>query len=294
MLTLHLQKPMTVIILAALSFALTQRKYRDVGTRKRIAAVSFAFILAFFFASLIYMYRNIIEDKFIFIPALVTVGAIVLLRKRIFVFKNKCVECGKKVGLKKTLYIDYPRCPDCVKPEQVLKVKPLKKIKASIVGSDVEQINWETWEPKEKAVLCFIRKDDDILLIHKKTGLGKGKVNGPGGRVEVGESAVQAAVREVKEEVCLDVVDPEYVGELFFQFIDGYSLHCTVFSTDKFSGEAAETEEADPFWCNISEIPYADMWDDDQFWIPLLLKKEAFKGFFVFDNDTMLSKHIQS
>jgi len=40
----------------------------------------------------------------------------------------------------------------------------------------------------------------EILLIRKKRGWG-GEDNGPGGRLEKGETAVESAVREVQEEL---------------------------------------------------------------------------------------------
>ena len=53
-------------------------------------------------------------------------------------------------------------------------------------------------------MILFVLDGDQILLIDKKRGLGHGKVNGPGGRLEPGESAYQAAVRETREEVGLE------------------------------------------------------------------------------------------
>ena len=63
------------------------------------------------------------------------------------------------------------------------------------------------WNAVEDAVLCFIRDraEGKILLIHKKTGLGAGLINAPGGRVEKGETPKAAAVRETYEEVGLKV-----------------------------------------------------------------------------------------
>lgn len=46
--------------------------------------------------------------------------------------------------------------------------------------------DWTGWVPRERAVLVFLRDGDQLLLIHKKRGLGTGKVNAPGGRVETG------------------------------------------------------------------------------------------------------------
>lgn len=156
----------------------------------------------------------------------------------------------------------------------------------------VESIDWKKWEPTESAVITYILREDEVLLIKKKTGLGAGKVNAPGGHIEEGETAQQAAVRETKEEVGLDTNGLRYSGELYFQFTDGLKLKGTVFLTECFSGELIETEEADPFWCRISEIPWDRMWEDDIHWLPRALKGEHFQGQFIFDGDDMVDSRI--
>lgn len=157
---------------------------------------------------------------------------------------------------------------------------------------DVSAIDWGNWVPKERAVLCFVRDKNQLLLIHKKTGLGKGKVNAPGGRIEPGESAADAAVRETFEETGVSASELEKVGELFFIFTDGYSLHGSVFFASRFSGIPFETPEADPFWCTIDALPFNQMWADDIHWLPLILNGKKFKGYFIFDDDVMLSKQV--
>ncbi|HOS65982.1 MAG TPA: 8-oxo-dGTP diphosphatase [Candidatus Latescibacteria bacterium] len=149
-------------------------------------------------------------------------------------------------------------------------------------------IDWEKWAPKDRAVLTFIRCDGRLLLIVKKRGLGQGKVNAPGGRLEPGETPEQAAVRETREEVGLTPSGLRSVGHLDFAFMDGYSLSCCVFTADGYDGTLTETDEAAPFWCAESDIPYDRMWADDRLWIPLMLDGKAFEGRFVFDGDRML------
>ena len=156
----------------------------------------------------------------------------------------------------------------------------------------VEEIDWTTWQPTEYANLCFVIRDGQILLIRKKRGLGAGKINGPGGRLEPGETAEQAAVRETQEEIGVTPTGLEQVGELFFQFLDGYKLHVAVFAADDCSGRLIETDEAIPIWVNASNIPYHEMWQDDPIWLPLLLKRNTFKGYFVFDKEQLLSYRI--
>lgn len=152
--------------------------------------------------------------------------------------------------------------------------------------------DWGAWTPAERASLCFVIKDGSILLIHKKRGLGAGKVNGPGGRLEPGESALEAAVRETREEIGVTPLGVESAGELRFQFVDGYALHCEVFTARDAEGTPVETDEAAPFWTRVADIPFDDMWTDDRHWIPWMLARRPFLGSFCFDGDRMLSMRL--
>ncbi len=157
----------------------------------------------------------------------------------------------------------------------------------SPVGETRERVDGANWKPQEKGTLCFIIENGKILLIEKKRGLGAGKVNGPGGRIEAGETAEQGAIRETQEEVGLTPTGMEWAGELSFQFRDGYSLHVELYRASGWTGELCETDEAKPFWCSMSEIPYGRMWADDEQWMPRLLAGEKFRGWFEFDGDRM-------
>ena len=158
----------------------------------------------------------------------------------------------------------------------------------------VGEIEWNAWVPDEKATLLFVLREGQILLIHKKTGLGAGKINGPGGRIEPGETAREGAIREVQEELCVTPTGVREAGELSFQFVDGYSLHGTVFTATGFEGELCETREAAPLWTDLARIPYERMWADDALWLPLLLRGQRFTGYFVFDGDVMLDSRVET
>lgn len=150
------------------------------------------------------------------------------------------------------------------------------------------EVNWSEWQPRERATLLFIVKEGQILLIRKKRGLGAGKINGPGGRLEPGETPREAALRETREELGIDAIDPVLRGELHFQFVDGYSLFCSVFVAPDFRGEPIETDEAVPLWTPVDAIPYDEMWEDDIHWLPGVLEGRQFRGFFTFEDDRML------
>lgn len=156
----------------------------------------------------------------------------------------------------------------------------------------VADIDWASWRPTERATLLFVIRGGQVLLIRKKTGLGAGKVNGPGGRIDAGESEEEGAVREVEEELCITPTGVRKAGELSFQFVDGYGLHAAVFTADGFTGAPTETREAAPLWCAVDAVPFAEMWEDDRLWFPLMLAGRGFAGWFVFEGDAMLDARV--
>ena len=153
-------------------------------------------------------------------------------------------------------------------------------------------IDWDTWEAEVPATLVFVIRDGKILLIDKKTGLGKGKVNGPGGKVEKGESPEACAIRECGEELGITVSMLQYCGQHRFQFVDGLTIHVWVYKTTEFEGTPTESAEARPLWVSLDKIPYDRMWEDDRIWLPMLLRGERFQGRWIFDGDRMLDYEL--
>jgi 8-oxo-dGTP diphosphatase len=161
------------------------------------------------------------------------------------------------------------------------------------VPRKVSEIDWQGWRPADEATLVFVVRGDELLLMRKKRGLGAGKINGPGGRIEKGESSLQCAVREVREELQVTPLGLEYAGENAFQFVDGYSIRVFVFRAGGVDGEPAETEEGAPIWAPLGAIPYREMWEDDELWLPLVLSRQRFRGRFVFEGDAMLDHELE-
>src|SRR5262245_9607433 len=123
------------------------------------------------------------------------------------------------------------------------------------------------------ATLLFVFRGDEVLLIRKKRGLGAGKINGPGGKIDPGETPEQCAVREVQEELGIRAADVSETGLLRFQFTDGLGLLCHVFRAESFTGTPVETGEAIPLWTKVNAIPFHEMWADDRMWFHHLIAK---------------------
>ena len=150
------------------------------------------------------------------------------------------------------------------------------------------EIDWATWKPRETATLMFVRMDGMVLLIRKLMGMGAGLINAPGGRVDPGETPEQGAIREAQEELHVTPLNAREAGVLAFQFADGYSLRCHVYTATSYEGVPTETKEAIPLWIDEREMPYGQMWADDRLWFPLLQQGRKFSGRFLFDEGIML------
>lgn len=160
-------------------------------------------------------------------------------------------------------------------------------------ATDVIEIDWKLWKADKHAVITYIFSEGKVLLINKKRGLGAGKVNAPGGHIEMGETKLEAAIRETEEEVGLTPLDAKEVGQLYFQFTNGLKMEGTVFIASEYKGNLIETDEADPFWIEIDDMPYKQMWEDDLLWLPHVIKGKKISGCYIFDEDKMLSYSME-
>lgn len=128
-----------------------------------------------------------------------------------------------------------------------------------------------------------------VLLGLKKRGLGAGRFVGLGGKFEPGESAEQAAVREIEEEssvvVAASALDRR--GDLHYRFPHrpDWSQRSTVFVGTSWQGVPAPSDELDPEWFDVEQLPLDDMWDDAKHWLPGVLAGGQINREFIFGAD---------
>ncbi|THH15256.1 hypothetical protein EW146_g5192 [Bondarzewia mesenterica] len=162
--------------------------------------------------------------------------------------------------------------------------------------------SWLAFNTKRLYTNAFIIQDDKILLGYKKRGFGVHKYNGFGGKVEQGETAVQAAARELQEEAGI-TAPLEHYGTFLFVTEGGpdWAFQIEIFRAEEYSGTLIETDEMRFQWfatpnvgvgipettvvsaaaqavVELLPIPFDSMWESDRYWIPLLLSKRHFIG----------------
>lgn len=139
--------------------------------------------------------------------------------------------------------------------------------------------------------IMLVTDNRTVLLAMKKRGFGVGKWNGPGGKLEPGESPLDGAVRECKEEVGITPLNPTERATLRFELGSlKQTILCHVFLATRCKGTPVETEEMRPQQFAFADIPYDTMWQDDIYWLPAVLAGRKLEGTFEFDtNDTLIS-----
>lgn len=136
----------------------------------------------------------------------------------------------------------------------------------------------------------------DICIAMKKRGFGMNRWNGVGGKVDDQKETIEdAAKREAEEEIDISAKELNKVAELLFYFPHNpaWDQMVHVYFAESWDGEPKESEEMNPKWFSLDEIPFQDMWPDDIFWLPEVMKGNLLKAMFKFgENDVIQDKEI--
>lgn len=107
----------------------------------------------------------------------------------------------------------------------------------------------------ELVTLVMIERINNEVLVQKRKLKYPG-ISFPGGHVEKGESIVDCAIREVKEETGLDIADLKLCGVVHWTHINKDNRYiCFMYKTSNFSGLLLESNrEGDNFWMNVRDL----------------------------------------
>lgn len=138
-------------------------------------------------------------------------------------------------------------------------------------------------EQVELTVLCLIHTEDSYLLQDRVNNDWKGYAL-PGGHIEPGESIVDAVVREMKEETGLTIKAPRLCGVKQFP-IEGGRYIVFLFETDQFEGKLVDSDEGKMYWVKTSELSNANLVDDFDELIEVMLSDQLTEFQYVVEND---------
>lgn len=119
----------------------------------------------------------------------------------------------------------------------------------------------ETFSPESKeklkpvrfATRLFLIEENKIACIQYSSGDKKGVYDLPGGKIEEGETALIGVLREVKEELDVEAIEPEEVGTLIVEYPER-TFNLKIFVAHQHQGEIQETEENTSYWLPIDEL----------------------------------------
>ncbi len=145
---------------------------------------------------------------------------------------------------------------------------------------------------KKEATLSIIEdtKNHKFLMIRHHRGINKGCINFPGGKKEANETIEECVRRETLEETGLTILNPVNVGYVEFPRFDFY-VH--IFKSTEFTGTIRQnSDEVETFWQNAENIPYGEMREADQDFIPEILSGKYVKKRYIYDENFKLQKII--
>ncbi len=112
------------------------------------------------------------------------------------------------------------------------------------------------------AGVAYILQDDKVLFGVRSRDPKPGKLNTPGGFLEVNETAEAATLREVKEELGLDVEIIGYLGTYATHYAEDNQRVLNIVFIARYQGgdikPGDDMNGGEPVWRSISDLPTAD------------------------------------
>lgn len=115
-----------------------------------------------------------------------------------------------------------------------------------------------------EVVAAIIVRDRKILATQRGYGKWKGWWEFPGGKIEAGEKAQEALLREIQEELEIEIAIDKFIQTVEYDYPDFHlTMHC--FLCHVVSGQLELLEHADAVWLDAAGL-------DNVRWLPADLK----------------------
>jgi hypothetical protein len=112
-LSVLLQKILLVPMVALWALHLYQRKFKDAGTRKRIATLSLTLVLIGGWAAAWLFSRYGVGDEWLVLVAVCAAAIVIWQRRLMLPFRRRCVKCGAALSMTRVFSWDSNRCEAC-------------------------------------------------------------------------------------------------------------------------------------------------------------------------------------
>jgi len=97
-------------------FHLSQRRYKEAATRKRIATLSLTLVIILAWGAAWIFTRYNVPDVYLVLVAVLAVAVVIWQRKLVLPYRLRCVKCGKPLGMTRVLSHDSNKCETCDPP----------------------------------------------------------------------------------------------------------------------------------------------------------------------------------
>lgn len=144
--------------------------------------------------------------------------------------------------------------------------------------------------------LVYLHRGGKTLMLHrikKEQDYHEGKWNGLGGKLDPGETPEECAIREVKEESGLDLVDPRLRGIITFPMFDGVDdWYVYAFTGTDFSGSLIDSPEGELAWIDDENLLDLNLWEGDTVFLPWVFGDRFFSAKFVYENKQLVDHSV--
>ncbi|NLJ17570.1 (deoxy)nucleoside triphosphate pyrophosphohydrolase [Globicatella sulfidifaciens] len=112
----------------------------------------------------------------------------------------------------------------------------------------------------EVSAALIVNEEKEILCTKRLGGEFDGMWEFPGGKIEDGEDGRAAVIREIKEELSVDIAVDEYFTTITYQYA---SFHLTMhlYFSSIINGELILNEHSDATWSSVDKM-------DNLNWVP--------------------------